>query len=274
MGRTIKSFAVILILIIAISSLSLMIVKPVFAQSIPTPSAPEFSVTYTESSYSVNTTNTDTGATVTHTYANDTVQIVILNQAFNANALENGTTLSLTYNVQEEGHFSNGNEWNTISTWVPASNSEYTVISYEVTLYNGSYTPIWNTGQAEVIAGGQVDFQVEATIGYWITVPSPYSLYGAEDFTGQSSGWSNTQTITISNGSTSTSITASPSSNPTPTPLSLNSTLTPTPTSTSSPTPTPAVPEFPLWAILPLFLMTLSVAIILRYQKTLSSKIF
>ncbi len=205
----------------------------------------------------MNTTNTDTGATVTHTYANDTVQIVILNQAFNANALENGTTLSLTYNVQEEGHFSNGNEWNTISTWVPASNSEYTVISYEVTLYNGSYAPIWT----QVTAGGEVDFQVEATIGYWITVPSPYSLYGAEDFTGQSSGWSNTQTITIANGSTSTSITASP--HPTPT---ISSTPVLTPTATLTPTPT--VPEIPLLAILPLFLSVLFIVVVLRDRKT------
>ena len=240
-----KSFLLILIVLLAVSSL--IIVKPACAQSIPTPSAPEFSVTYIESSYSVNTTNTDTGTTVTHTYANNTVQIVILNQAFDANALENGTALSLTYNVQEEGHFSSGNDWGTISNWVSASNSEYTVISYDVTLYNGSYSPIWNTGQAEVTAGGQVDFQVEATIGYWIRVPSPYSLYGAEDFTGESSGWSNTQTIAITNGSTSTSITASSSLNPTPTPSSLNSTSTPTPTST------PNVPEFPTLIILPLF---------------------
>lgn len=256
-----RKIALALILVMAVSTLSIVTVKPAFARNtIPTPYVPEFSVTYIASSYSVNTTNTDTGATVTNTYANDTVQIVILNQAFNRNALENGTALSLTYNVQEEGHFSNGNYWNPISTWVDASNSEYTVISYEVTLYTGSFAPIWSTSDAEVTAGGQVDFQVEATIGYWITVPSPYSFYGASAFTGESSGWSNTQTITIANGSTSTSISNSPYPTPSPTPLAtltplpMNSTVTTqsqtTPNPMISPNPT-VTPQNPTTAIQP-----------------------
>jgi hypothetical protein len=50
----------------------------------------------------------------------------------------------------------------------------------------------------------QIDFQVEALIGY----------YTADDvFIGQSSGWSNTQTLNVSDGSTSTNLgTTSPSS--------------------------------------------------------------
>lgn len=196
-----------LIIAMAISPLSIIAVKPAFAQtSIPTPYVPEFSVTYVASSYSVNYTNSETGVTTAYTYANDTVQIVILNQAFDTNALENGTILSLSYNVREEGHFSNGNGWDTLAS-TPASNSAYTVICYDVSLYNGSQPPVW----PQVTAGGKIDFQVQASIGYSTQVllypPDYYSSY----WTGQNGAWSNTQTITITNGSTTTSISGSPS---------------------------------------------------------------
>ena len=49
---------------------------------------------------------------------------------------------------------------------------------------------------------------------------------------------------------------------PTPAP-----TLTPTPVPTSTPTTTSTVPEFPLSVVLPLFLMMLFVALILRQRK-------
>lgn len=211
-----------LIAILAVSTLGIISVKPAFAQpSIPTPYVPEFSVTYVASSYSVNYTNSDTGATVTNIYANDTVQIVILNQAFNPNALGNGTALSLRYSVREEGHFSGGNDWNTFSS-TGASNSVYTFITTEVSLYNGSYPPVW----PQVTAGGQIDFQVQAFIGYGTQVPfgSPPAYYYTQ-WTGQNSAWSSTQTITIADGSTSTSISNSPPY-PTPSPPATSNTET------------------------------------------------
>jgi hypothetical protein len=55
MGSSGKSFALILILIISFSSLSLLLIKPACAQSqsIPTPSVPEFSVKLADHSYDV-----------------------------------------------------------------------------------------------------------------------------------------------------------------------------------------------------------------------------
>ena len=46
MGSSGKSFALILILIMAISSLSLLVLKPANAQIIPKPSVPEFTVQF------------------------------------------------------------------------------------------------------------------------------------------------------------------------------------------------------------------------------------
>jgi hypothetical protein len=84
--------------------------------------------------------------------------------------------------------------------------------------------------------GAQVDFQVQAKIGYLST---QYNQAGAEFevFNGQTSNWSNTQTVTI------------------------NQAL-------SSPSPTPTVPEFPTWIILPLFeaIILLSIVFIRKRQ--------
>jgi hypothetical protein len=75
--------------------------------------------------------------------------------------------------------------------------SEYTVLSYET-----SHSPI--------------DFQVEAVIGYEQSVlsPPPFPMTRWV-IIGESSGWSDTQTITISEGQTPTS---PPATTPTPTP--------------------------------------------------------
>lgn len=231
------------LLIMAVSTLSILSVKPAFAEtSIPMPYVPEFSVTYIASSYTVSSTNQYTGATVTTTYPNDTVQIVILNQGFNP--IVNGSiTVGLYYNVQEEGHFSNGDDWVGISSYSPANNSEYTVINYVV----GT-----SGGMPQVPAGGQVDFQVQAFIGYGTQVFNPTANGAATGsgvplyynvYTGEKSAWSNTQTITATNGSTSTSISANspyPTYSPTPIPAS-TSTLTSPNTTVTPQNPTTGV---------------------------------
>jgi hypothetical protein len=216
--------------------------KPAFAQSIPTPSVPEFSVTYVPSTYYVVSTDPYTGANVTDTYLNNTIEVVIKNQPFSPLEHANGTTLSLYYNVEEKGHFSD--QWTVyplFPTAYPASSSDYTVMSFE---FFGNYSFDEPLTLGDVPAGGQVDFQVEALIGYYTSVPyyppgdTEFPEGTTQVFTGETSSWSNTQTITIANGSTSTSISPSTTSNPTPTPLSSNSTLTPTPTLTPMPTQT------------------------------------
>ena len=130
----------------------------------------------------------------------------------------------------------------------------------EVKYYHDSMDP-WDTqGEGYLISIGfkgiggvgtqlldpnatEVGFQVEALISY----------YNSNNvFVGQSSGWSNTQTITIPTGSISTS---------TPNPTS------PTTSTSQNPTPTPTVPEFPSWTIPLLLGLTVAVAGLLVYLK-------
>ena len=90
----------------------------------------------------------------------------------------------------------------------------------------------------------QIDFQVDALVGqnstYWYVMHPLYPQYGGfnEPATAYEtdSDWSNTQTITIGEIST-------------------------------SPTPTPAVPEFPSWIILPLFIIATLLLMLFYFKK-------
>jgi len=254
-----KKIVFALVLIVAISTLSIITVKPVSAQTstsssgVPKPFVPIFSLKYVNSSYSISTTSTNpyTGANVvkTNTYINNTIEVVIENQPFDATqsvapqngAPQNGnitnlTYLSLYYIVQEKGHFAN--QWN-VGSPVLASNSEYTTVNFGFTGENGS---LGETLIAPVPNGGQVDFQVEAVIGWYGNIFQDENgmIYDTPQFNNvTSSGWSNTLTITIPSGAASASI-SSTSSYPTLSPTAVstaNSTLTST-----NPTATPQNP--------------------------------
>ena len=238
MGNIRKVFSLLLVAILAVSSL--MLIKTAWAQSMP--SVPEFSIKYEAHPYDVPTqygTDEYTGKNITiqegyHVY-NQTVTLAIKNQVIISSS--DGHNYYLYYNIRTKGHF--GKDWvefysdpmhslspSAFSTDLPSgflspSDSKYTVVMRLV-----GYP-----------ARSQVDFQVEAlmwqdTQVYIADHPMApidlgghyeqrYSFYGT-------SGWSNTQTITIPETSTTTS----PSPNP---------------------TPTPVVPEFPILASLPLF---------------------
>ncbi len=294
MGKARKNLALALILVIAISSMSLIIVKHASAQTptpaVPTPYVPQFTLKYVGSSYSQSTNTTDpyTGANVVtvNYYVNNTIELMILNQAFNPNALGNGNTLSLYYSVQSKPHFSDFvSVINNMQAMVPPSSSEYTILNFYFTDDNSSYSE-YQPQLPTVPSGGQVDLQVQAIIGYSVTVP--YHPFGNPSITMgttqqfeevASSGWSNYLTITTANGATANSISVSASPYPTlsPTTTSPNPTLTPAPSTSptqtssttaspsSSPTPTPTVPEFPFIAI-PLLFSLLSGAVILSLK--------
>lgn len=113
-------------------------------------------------------------------------------------------SILLSYAVQEKGRY--------VENWTSlyyqggepiATNSTYTVLTYPVQHYSNapdSYA-LGNT-LVQIPAGGQVDFQVEALIGYFHKNAIPLSPWF---FVGQTSSWSNTQTITIPTSSTSVS---------------------------------------------------------------------
>jgi hypothetical protein len=247
-----KSFAIILILMIAFSGPSLLMIRPAYAQnstnpinsptaspiSPPTPSVPEFTAKFVDFSYYVPTTTSIdpyTGQNITNQgyyVENRTIELSINNQPFSS--YYGIYPDYFYYFVQEKGHFSEN--WTEIngpnSGFLLKSSSDYTIVYYS--LEGGA--PFWNG-----ISSGQVDFQVEAAVGGIYRI-SPQFASGYE-FEGVTSGWSNTQTVAIPASSTSAS--SSPAS-----------------------TSTPTVPELSWLVIVTLLLFILSIAVIVRHRKT------
>jgi hypothetical protein len=246
MNRVGKGFALFIILIIATYSLSLIMVKPVNAQStIPRPSVPQFTLKLADHSYDVppvTTTTTDpyTGEQVTHTTSGyhvkrKTIDLIIQNQ-FLEISVKNAINSSIYYNMRYKGHYES--TWKELSwnegnsgTLVPQSDFQVTVISIPSTGYPNK---------------AQLDFQVQAFVcAYEQVVDSnhmfPISYIEFAVFADGESGWSSTQTITIGEASTSTLR-----------------------------TPTPTVPEFSLLVVLPLIFGVFSIAVILWHRKPIS----
>jgi hypothetical protein len=240
MGRTNKGFSLLIVVILAVSSL--MMVESANAQSIPKPSVPEFTIEIVSSPYDVPPTTTTTidpytgKETVTthpgYHVENKTTQIRINNQPFTPYEIQgkdHNWTINLYYNIHLKGHFSQN--WGYYRLYNGSSDgnlvqdydSKYTVILID------SYLP----------SEGKMGFQIEALTGYEHGVVPfvPGAPGTSRVITGESSGWSNIQTITIPSTSTS------PSPNP---------------------TPTPTVPEFSWLTILPLFAAMLFMAIKLK----------
>ena len=221
MGSIGKCFALALILTVAISGLSLIMLKPANAQSIPNPSIPEFTLRYIKASFNVTTFDTYTGANITQQIDNSTVELAIKNQPYQT-SLDN-KTYYLYYNIRTKSH--DGQDWaehyplsylisNGILWWdepiqhawfistlnnfdgtrnLPASNSAYTTLAFPAKSY-----PI-NT-----------DFQVEALIGHKASYfpPNQFPRYPDDYGLGKhvflagvildtSSGWSDTQTVSL-----------------------------------------------------------------------------
>jgi hypothetical protein len=239
----------------AISSLSITTLKSASAQSIPTPSVPEFTVKVVAYPYYVAPTTTIdpyTGQNETtqagYYVENMSIVVTIESQPFSYSY--NGTTYNLYYDVQEKPHFEM--DWypiysvssepsseidgslvysNYISPNAPLeSNSDYTVLSY----------PVGVSPFAQLPPNAQIDFQVEALVGHYSEVynpplglpyypPNDPAYYSPATALDASSGWSNTVTITVVNGGSASSTSASTTPNPTPT-------LTPVPSSNSTAT--------------------------------------
>ena len=224
MNRVGKGFAVFIILIMAFSSLNLLTVKPASAQSIPKPSVPQFTVNW------VNTTSD-----------NESIVITITNQNFtslihNVNGVP--WNISLFYDVRVKPDYAEN--WTDIyyPTAPIASSSQFTSITASIRAYsNGPEYLELGSRLFQVTDGTQLDFQVEAMIGYIHRIPiNPFAPWF---FNGTESGWSNTQTITI-------------------------------PASSTSPSPSPTVPEFPIWAIPLILTIMMSSAGLLVYHKRMS----
>jgi hypothetical protein len=201
MGGTSKVVSLLLVVILAVSNL--MKVESAISQTIPKPSVPEYTLKLVDHSYDVPSTtitSTDpyTGKQTVTTHPgyrvqNKSIEVTIKNQQFTPYSIDNQHTIYLFYNFSYKGHYasdwnyypSNGSyAWDSdAATNIPQSTSDYTVIPF--------------TAPTE----GQMDFRVQAQIGYYDSyqeyIPVPGSPFTHYTFTGEASGWSNAQTITI-----------------------------------------------------------------------------
>jgi hypothetical protein len=139
MDRLSKGFALFFILIMAVSSLSLMIVKPVSAQSIPKPFVPEFTVKLVDNSYDVPASQSFdpyTGQQIINQgyhVENKCIEVKIGNQQFEPFNNEYNQTINLFYNIRIKGYFEeNWTELYRATYGLPlqSTDSDYTVFSY------------------------------------------------------------------------------------------------------------------------------------------------
>lgn len=143
------------------------------------------------------------------------IELTIKNQPFDRN---NTYHYSFFYNVRTRINDGNWSDVYTPEDGYPTqSDYDYTVLSFSSTgngdgyfidtasRYNGIYAP----------SNAKLDFQVQAMIGYrkrsWEFIGGQMLPYV---FEGETSGWSNTQTITISDSATPTPTSQSGSENP------------------------------------------------------------
>ena len=172
---------------------------------IPTPSVPEFTVEVVDNSYDVPLTYTYevdqfTGKELQISHGgyhldNRSLVFTIKNQPFTSVRVADGNVTSLSYKIRVKGHY--GDDWTELNH-VDSSGAGYTLKPYilgencEIYLLRG-------------IASGEVDFQMQALIGYYyetydLSIHSAMFYWyfpGDIHFVGETSGWSPTQTITI-----------------------------------------------------------------------------
>ena len=206
-----KCAALLFITFLAVSSL--IIVESTFAQSTPRPYAPEFTLKYVDHSYDIPSSNSyeidpytgeevRTGSAARHV-ENKTIEITIENHPFTPYTDAEGHYFRLFYNVEYRGHF--GGNWSRHGGYYrSASDLDYTVLVYGLST-RPSTDDMPTLG--EIPAGSQIDFRVQAFIGYYIAVVNPPQQFGEPyhlEYTGETSEWSNTQTIAIPESPTST----------------------------------------------------------------------
>jgi hypothetical protein len=259
MGRIDKTFALFLTLIIAVSCLTLLTVKPANAQpEVSTSSAPVFTLKFIDNSYYVPPTTTST----TDPYTGNVTTITksgyyIENKSIEA-IISNNLGASY-YDFRFKGHYTD--QWSYFPS-DPNSVSGYNQYdAYSVPCQADSsslYTTIALTFLPNNIpVNGELDVQIQALFGgyravpYGHSVPLPAPTYDFY-FNGTVSNWSNSQTL-VYNG-TDYILPASTSS----------------PTSSSIPSPSPTVPEFPASTLIPLMVTMLCLAVMVRHRKTIS----
>lgn len=193
-----------------------------------TPSVPEFTVKFIDNSYDVPAEyeiDQFTGENVMvkpgEHVENMSIELTVTNPA----SLGNG---GLYYNFRFKGPYGdawsyypfnpdgrstipyNGQSWGSgnLSPKLEASQTAYTTITLPLNMLLSIASGY--TGSVNVPKGGEIEFQIQALSGNIEIDPSGLLAGAHYDFTGQSSGWSTTQTVTLSESS-------NPANEPTPT---------------------------------------------------------
>ena len=226
MNNTRKTIAVFLTLIVAMSCLTMLTVKPANAQLYYQP--PEFTVQFVGHPQTV-TVDPYTGANVTHTN-NGEIVISIKNPTYDLRPY-NIYDYRSYYAVQTKGHFAPDSNWTQIDwttyypsrelfqdkygTFYPASTAQYTNISLPADIYP---------------ANSQIDFQVKVLTA---NITQYFVQTGGTIFPSQVSGvfetgpviitsstYSNTQTVTIPDATSPTPTVSIVPNSSTPTTIS------------------------------------------------------
>lgn len=209
-------FIVLLAPIVSLSQSTIVLANT--EPSIAKPSVPEFTVKIVDRSYDGSWIDPNTGQNVSrpgYHVENYTIDVTIKNQPFTSYWVMEGVanwTVYFYYNVRFKRHYSGDwmNAYSPSNTYPKQSNSTYTVLTYTHSSDNewflGGIMPV-------LTPGTQIDFQVQALIGYVHRVYNPDATDQLQMwpwvFTGETSGWSSTQTITIPDSSTPSSSPAS-----------------------------------------------------------------
>jgi len=183
-------------LLLILTLLTPFIVNVSFAQNTK-PKTPEFTLKLVEHPYDVppvTTKNPYTGETTItkegYRATNKTIELHIKNQPFTPYETSNGNYINLCYNISIKGHYDDNNNWryypNMWKTPLIASQEDYTIISF------GGYVDDKYNYSVYLPESGQLDFRVEALIGYYTetegfqsTIASPYFIH---TFYGKTSG--------------------------------------------------------------------------------------
>jgi len=225
MGSTSKGFSLLFVIMLAV--LSLMTIESVFAQSISKPSVPEFTVAVDDHSYYEPATTpsyyTDPYTGEKHLLTegqdgypvqNGTIDLTVNTQKFDSYYDSADHLIRLYYRVAYKGHFEPG--WNYYphysgfygneSQYFQASISGTNEVRFgfgHFSFYYGEDNPV-PPSFGDIKEGGKIDFKVEALIGYSnrSEYATPMGLKSYDAYIGESSGWSNTQTLTISDSPT------------------------------------------------------------------------
>jgi hypothetical protein len=227
-------------LVVSLVLFSQLFAVPVYAQSIPKPSVPAFTISYVDLSYDVPASTSTfvdpyTGDKTITTHEgyrvnSQKITLTVKNQPFNAHIGNN--TYHLCYDVITKGHFEEGN-WEDTVLRREQSEGEYTTISFK-----SSYPP-----------NSQIDIRIIAEIFHdgqqivWGAAMATHEIINGYVFD-ISSDWSQIQTLNLADGSSKVSDVA---------------------------TPTPTVPEFPFAIILSLFGLIFFMTVLVKKKSCLKA---